>query len=138
MFSFLYIIYYIKSLYEDAKIKVMTGKQVSNGFETSVGVRLGYILSPTLFNLFLKKIMTESIEDLDKIRISCKCARVTNLWFADDIDLVGKDEVEIYELTNRLHNMSKRFGIEISKEKSKTMVTGNANDNIRLVSSGLQ
>ena len=52
--------------------------------------------------------------------------------FADDIDLVGKDEPEVQELTDRLHNTSQRFGMEISKEKSKTMVTGNGDDNIRL------
>ena len=86
-----------------------------------------------LFNLFLKRIMMESIEDLNEIGISCGGTIVTNLWFSDDVDLIGKDEVEIQELTNRLHNTSKRFGMEISKEKRKTMVTGNADDNIRLM-----
>eukprot|EP00794_Sanderia_malayensis_P019589 gene19589-biopygen14545 len=122
----------IKSLYEDAKTKVMTGEKFSDWFKASVGVRQGCILSPTLFNLFLERIMIEAMEDLDDFGISCGGIRITNLRFADDIDLVGKDESEIQELTNRLHNTSQRFGMEISKEESKIMVTGNGDDNIRL------
>eukprot|EP00794_Sanderia_malayensis_P016388 gene16388-biopygen12078 len=110
----------------------MTGEQFSDWFKASVGVRQGCILSPTLFNLFLERIMIEAMEDLDDFGISCGGIKITNLRFADDIDLVGKDESEIQELTNRLHNTSQRFGMEISKEKSKTMVTGNGDDNIRL------
>ena len=114
----------IKSLYEDAKTKVMTGEHFSDWFKSSVGVRQGCILSPTLFNLFLERIMTEAIEDLDaEAGISCGGVRVTNLRFADDIDLVGKSQRELQELTSRLHETSKRFGMEITKEKSKTMAS---------------
>ena len=62
----------------------------------------------------------EAIKDLDaEAGISCGGVRVTNLRFADDIDLVGKSQRELQELTSRLHETSKRFGMEISKEKSK-------------------
>ena len=56
---------------------------------------------------------------------------INNLRFADDIDLVGKDQREVQELTNRLSNTSKKFSMEISREKSKTMVSGSGEDNIR-------
>ena len=38
-----------KSLYEGAKTKVMTGEHFSDWFKSSVGVRQGCILSPTMF-----------------------------------------------------------------------------------------
>ena len=94
----------IKSLYEDAKTKVMAGELFSDWFKSSVGVRQDCILSPTLFNLFLERLMTEAIEDFDaEAGISCGGVRVTNLRFADDIDLVGKSQRELQELTSRLH-----------------------------------
>ena len=76
----------IKNLYEDAKTKVMTSDEFSHWFKASVGVKQGCILSPTLFNLFLQRIMIEAIDDLDDAGISCGGIKVCNLQFADDID----------------------------------------------------
>ena len=122
----------IKGIYEDAKTKVMTGDQFSEWFKASVGVRQGCTLSPTLFSLFLERIMIEAIDDLDDAGVSCGGLRVSNLRCADDIDLIGKNEQELQELTTRLHNTSQRFGMEISKERSKTMISGSGEDNIQL------
>ena len=122
----------IKNLYEDAKTKVMTGDEFSQWFKGSVGVRQGCSVSPTLFNLFLERIMIEAIDDLDDAGISFGGIKVCNLRFADDIDLLGNDEAEQQELMNRLHNTSTRFGMEISKEKSKTMVSGSGAEEVKL------
>eukprot|EP00794_Sanderia_malayensis_P000743 gene743-biopygen27 len=84
-------------------------------------------LSPTLFNLFLQRITSEALEDLNRVGISCQ-----GMNAADDIDLIGKDQREVKELTYRLHNTSGKFGIEVSKENSKTMVSGNGDESIRL------
>ena len=69
----------IKNLYEDANTKVMTGDEFSQWFKASVRVRQGCILSPTLFNLFLQRIMNEAIDDLDDAGISCGGIKVNNL-----------------------------------------------------------
>ena len=74
----------------------------------------------------------ETIGNLDDVGISCGGTRITNLRFADDIDLIGKDEAEIQELTNRLHKASKKFGMEINRQKSKIMVSGNHNNEVKL------
>ena len=122
----------IKNLYEDAKTKVMTGDEFSHWFKASVGVRQGCILTPTLFNMFLERIMIEATDDLDDAGISCGGLKVCNLHFADDIDLLGNDEAELQELTIRLHNTSTRFGMEISKDESKTMLSGSGEEEVKL------
>ena len=78
--------------------------------------------------------MMEAIEDLDaEAGISCGGVKVTDIRFADDIELVGgKSQRELQELTSRLHETSKRFGMEISKEKSKTMSSGQGEESINL------
>ena len=47
----------MKSLYSSASSAVLLNNNVSNYFRTEVGVRQGYLLSPILFNLYLKNIM---------------------------------------------------------------------------------
>ncbi|KAG1689657.1 Guanine nucleotide-binding protein G(o) subunit alpha [Nymphon striatum] len=50
--------------------------------------------------------------------------RITNLRFADDIDLIGESEEELRELTTRLEHTTRTYGMEINGEKSKIMITG--------------
>ena len=48
--------------------------------------------------------------------------------FADYIDLIAGSNTELQVLTNRLAETSKAHGIEISHEKSKTIVNSKNND----------
>ena len=50
---------------------------------------------------------------------------ITNLRFADDIDLIAGLAEELASLTRRLENSAKNYGMEISAPKSKVMKMGN-------------
>ena len=47
---------------------------------------------------------------------------IYNLRFADDIDLISGSIGELQQLTNSLSKHASDYGMEISSEKSKTMV----------------
>ena len=49
---------------------------------------------------------------------------MNNLRFADDIALITNNSNALQDLTNRLNTESTRFRMEISAEKSKTLVVG--------------
>jgi len=69
--------------------------------------------------------MTEALESFERIG----GRSINNLRFADDIDLIAGSMKELVELTERLDKSASAFGMEISAEKSKIMVTPATNEN---------
>ena len=109
-------------LYDHAKSLVLVAGKRSNWFTSKVGVRQGCVLSPYLFNLFLEFIMTEALDSFDgDVKVNGRI--VSNLRFANDIDLIASCEDELRDLTERLDTTARKYGMEINGEKSKVMVT---------------
>ena len=52
----------ITNLYDKATSAVFFNSRIGDWFRTTVGVRQGCLLSPTLFNVFLERIMTGAFE----------------------------------------------------------------------------
>ena len=87
------LIQFIKRLYDKATSAVLFNGSIGDWFWTTVEVWERCLLSPTLFNMFLEKIMTDALED-QKGTVSIGGRIITNLRFADDIiDLAGKEEM---------------------------------------------
>ena len=59
------IIRAIKNLYDKAQSAVLFNGSTGEWFRTTVVVRQGCLLSPTLFNIFLEGIMCEALDDHD-------------------------------------------------------------------------
>ena len=75
------------------------------------------MLSPTLFNIYLERIINDALEDHEGT-LSLAGRKVTNLRFADDIDGLAGNEQELASLVERLDNTSQAYGMEISAEKT--------------------
>ncbi len=119
------LIHVIEQLYSKATSAVLSNGSVGDWFRTTVGVRQGCLLSPTLFNIFLERIMADALED-HKGTVSIGGRTITNLRFADDIDGLAGREDELAKLVERLDRTSTAYGMEISAEKTKLM-TNNTN-----------
>uniref|UniRef100_A0A3Q2XCC0 Reverse transcriptase domain-containing protein n=1 Tax=Hippocampus comes TaxID=109280 RepID=A0A3Q2XCC0_HIPCM len=82
----------IEQLYNKATSAVLLNGNGGNWFHTAVGVRQGCILSPTLFNIFLERIMNDE-----------ETSQTSDF------------------LVEHLDKASSAFGMEISAEKTKLM-----------------
>ena len=74
------------------------------------------------FNIFLKRIMTDALEDHEGT-VSIGDRTITNLRFPDDIDGLAGEEEELANLAERLDKAFTAYGMEISAEKTKLMTT---------------
>src|SRR5437867_10439681 len=108
----------IKSLYDQAISAVRVGKDISDWFSQTVGVRQGCTLSPYLFNLFLEHILSEAKEGFDaEFGIRANGERFTpRLCFAADIDIMSETVESAQSMLQQIHDASSRYGMEISKE----------------------
>ena len=52
---------------------------------------------------------------------------ISNLRFADDIDLIAGNTQDLQVLTDKLSNNASKYGMEISIEKSKVIININEN-----------
>jgi exonuclease III len=111
----------IQDLYNQAVSAVRIGTDVSEWFRQTVGVRQGCVLSPDLFNLFLEHVLGGALEAHNGGALM-NGRRVSNLRFADDIDLMGETTLEAQEILDTVHTASRRHGLEISKEKTKVLL----------------
>ena len=115
----------IEQLYDKATSAVQMNGSIGEWFRTTVGVRQGCLLSPTLFNIFLERIMSDALEEHDG-KVSIGSRNITNLQFADDTDALAAEEQELEALVESLDKTCTRYKMEISAEKTKLM-TNSAN-----------
>ena len=59
--------------------------------------------------------------------ISAGGRRICNRGFADDIDLMGGNNGELQDLTNRLVHRATAYGTDVSTDKSKIMTNSTNN-----------
>ncbi|GFS15734.1 endonuclease-reverse transcriptase [Elysia marginata] len=82
------VISIIENLYNKATSAAFCNNNIGDWFRTTVGVRQGCLLSPTIFNIFLERILTGALEDPFGT-VSIDGRPITNLRFPDDIDGVA-------------------------------------------------
>ena len=110
----------IEQLYDKATSAVQQKGSIGEWFRTTVGVRQGCLLSPTLFIIFLERIMSDALEEHDG-KVSIGGRYITNLRFADDIYSLAEEEQELQVLVESLYKTCTRYKTEISAEKTKLM-----------------
>ena len=120
------IIRAIENLYDKAQNDFLFNGSTGEWFRSTVGVRQGCLLSPTLFIIFLERIMCEALDDHEG-SVSIGGRLITNFRFADDIVVNAEEEEEAGVLIERLDRTTTRYKLEIGPDKTKVM-TNNPKD----------
>ena len=95
-------------LYDSAISAVHMNVSTGEWFRKTVGVRQGSLLSPTLFNIFLERIMSDTLEEQGR-KVSIYGRTITNLRFPDDIDALAEEEQELEALFEILDKTCTRY-----------------------------
>ena len=129
------LIQVIKNLYNKATSTILFNSSIGDWFRTTVGVRQGCLLSPTLFNIFLERIMTDTVEDHEGT-VSIRGRTITNLRFANDIDSLAGEEEELANLVEHLDKGTTAYSMEISAKKTKLMTNNTSGINTEIKVNG--
>ena len=115
----------IECLYNKATSAVYHDSNIGEWFRTTTGMRQGCLLSPTLFSIFLERIMADALEDHEGT-VSIGGRTITNLRFADAIDELAGQKQELVKFVNHLEEASTAYDMQTNAEKTELM-TNNTN-----------
>ena len=92
----------------------------SSFFENNTGSKQGDPLSLLLLNLALQKV----IQSIKMVPSSIKIGKeqLNVLAYADDIVLIGKNEIEIRQLFVETENIARKLGLHINQGKTQYMI----------------
>ncbi|KAK9871609.1 hypothetical protein WA026_012988 [Henosepilachna vigintioctopunctata] len=123
-----HLIHLVKRLYENNNAKIRANNTLSSNFKSNAGVRQGCILSPILFNTYTEHIMRRVMEGWTG-GISVGGRRINNLRYADDTVIIAASKEEMQEIMTRLCSISEEYGLELNKQKTKTMIVDRPHNN---------
>jgi len=81
--------------------------------------------------MILQAMMKKALENV-KGEVAVDGLTINNLRFAGDIDLVSESPQQLQKLTTEVNKSSKRFGLRINEQKTKTMVIGKKHEDINI------
>ena len=99
----------LRNLYAGQETTVRTGHGTTDWFQIQKGVCQGCILSPCLFNLYVKYIMRNA--GLDEAQAGIKIAgrNINNLRYADDTTLMAESKEELKSLLMKVKEKSEKL-----------------------------
>jgi len=113
------ILQIIKNMYSEVYYCVKTQKGLSNKFISSVGVKQGCVLSPTLFNIFLSDLPDIFDQTCEPVNIFDK--DINCLMFADDIVLLSESPTGLQKSQDYLDTYCKKWNLTININKQKLL-----------------
>ena len=113
----------LRNLYACQEATIRTGHGTTDWFQIGKGVRLGFILSPCLFNLYAEYIMRNS--GLEEAQAGIKIAgrNILNLRYGDDTTLMAESVKELKSLLMKVKEESEKVGLKLNTQKTKIMAS---------------
>jgi exonuclease III len=117
------IVRILENMYEGTFSAVRIKGELTDWFETVVGVLQGCVLSPLLFNVFLEAIMARALISNEE-GITIGGTLINNLRFADDIAALSESENGLQNTVESIDEESKKMGMKVNVEKTEVQFIG--------------
>ncbi len=122
----------IRTMYRLAKRSLLINGQLTEEFETEVGVPQGAILSPFLYAVYINGLH-KALSDVG-LGVWVLGRRVPLLLYADDIVLLARSAVELQAMQDVVTVYAQQWRFELNHRKSN--VVGNSAQKLQSASSG--
>ena len=109
----------IRNLNWDQTSSVRIMNELSEEIRIQRGVRQGCVASPTLFNVYTEHNFRYII---NMKGVNVGGTNYNNLRYADDTALLPENEKELSDLTSKINEVGKQFGMKINIKMTKAMV----------------
>jgi Reverse transcriptase (RNA-dependent DNA polymerase) len=113
----------LESLYKGTFSAVRVGADVTEWFETIVGLLQGCMLSPILFNIFLEVIIASALGAMNEGAVM-NGRIINNLRFADDIAVLAESQEDLRVMVTKIVEESGRMGMKINTGKTEVQHIG--------------
>ena len=114
----------LRNLYAGQEATVRTGHGATDWFQIGKGIHQGCMLSLCLFNFYAEYIMRHAGLEEAQAGIKIPGRNISNLRYADDINLMAESEEELSSLLMRVKEESGNVGLKLNIQKMKIMASG--------------
>lgn len=111
----------LRDMYSKIKSCVKSNNNLSDFFESHVGLLQGEITSPILFSLFIDDLELFLQKD-NTCGLNINDLTLILLLFADDMVIFGNSPEDLQNSLNGLHEYCSNWGLEVNTDKTKIMV----------------
>ena len=95
------------------------GNLIKKGFKVTKGLRQGCSLSPTLFKIYLERVLRNWKRRCQPMGIPIQNTHVYSLNFADDQVLIAQDHDDMEFMARKLKEEYEKWGLTMNLEKTK-------------------
>ena len=113
----------LRNLYAGQETTVRTGHGTIDWFQIGKGVGQGFVLSPSLFNLYAEYIMKNAGLEETQAGIKIAGRNINKLRYADDTTLMAESEEELKDLLMKVKEESEKVGLKLNVQKTKIMAS---------------
>ena len=112
----------IQDMYQILLYSIKTENGLSGSFETKIGVKQGYVLSPTLFSLYLNDLTKYFDHACDPVSLGNSDLHISCLMYADDIVLLSKTAKGLQLLLHKLEDFCIKRNLKVNIDKTKIII----------------
>ena len=110
----------LKACIKKSVFSVKIGNTITPPFMTSVGVKQGCVLSPTLFSMYINDVVKIFSEDCHPVHMNGQT--VSCLLYADDLVIVSESDSGLQNGIFKLQDYCVKWNLEINLDKTRIMI----------------